>query len=86
MTLYKWSLFIGVSSQSPTNLAIHYYLRNCSVELERAMAAKRPKLDLVEFAARQNQILEQLNTLCSVLKELDVHSLKFPEAGYSLRR
>ena len=26
-----------------------------------AMAAKHPKLDLVEFAARQNQILEQLN-------------------------
>ena len=44
------------------------------------MAAKRPKLNLVEFAARQNQILEQL---ISVLKELDVDSLKFPEAGYS---
>ena len=70
MTLYKWSLFIGVSSQSPTNLAIQYYLRNRSVELELAMVAKRPKLDVVEFAARQNQILEQLNTLCSVLKEL----------------
>ena len=45
MTLYKWSLFIGVSSQPPTNLAIQYYLRNRSVELELAMAAKRPKLD-----------------------------------------
>ena len=42
-------------------MAIQYYLRNRSVELELAMTAKRPKLDLVEFAARQNQILEQLN-------------------------
>ena len=45
------------------------------------MAAKRRKLDLVEFAARQNQILEQLNTLCSVLKELDVHSLNSQKLG-----
>ena len=59
-------------------MAIQYYLRNRSVELELAMAAKRPKLDLVEFAARQNQILEQL---ISVLKELDVHSLNFQKLG-----